>query len=583
MTTKPEIHNVDVIIVGSGAAGLTAALAAQDEGLRCLVIEKGSHVGGTTAYSGGALWIPNNPVAKASGFKDSKAHALEYMKAAIGDAGPASSIQRRRAYLDHGPQLVDFLKNCGFKWYSSKVGYPDYYPNLPGALPKGGRTLEPARVSTKQLGDWQKRLMRPACPLPAIHNHQTPGLTRPMASMGDFLSASWVITKAKLRAAFTHDPVTMGQSLVTQLLRLALDRDIPIWLESELVDLVTDASGRVTGALIQRRDGHTLEIRAQQGVLLAAGGFSRNATMRGTHQPAPVADGSWTLTQPHGDTGTAIELAQRRAGAATALLDDAWWIPVLADPVGGGRATFAVFEMCKPFCVLVDARGERFMAEADPYADAGRAMLARGAAPAWLVLDARHRRRYMLGSLPPRTEPSAQALRDGRVLRAGDLDTLARQMRVDARGLRRTVDRWNGMCARGVDGDFGKGGDAYHRFLGDPNVRPNPNMGPVAQAPFYAVRVWPGDIGTKGGLLTDEHARVLREDGRPVEGLYAAGNTSASVMGRKYCGAGATIGPAMVFGYVAARHMGAQIESPVSPSSIEKGGFGVEISPLPIL
>ncbi|CAJ2508995.1 Uu.00g140210.m01.CDS01 [Anthostomella pinea] len=314
-------------------------------------------------------------------------------------------------------------------------------------------------------------------------------------------------------------------------------------------------NGAVTGAKVQRA-GSTINIHDHRGVILCAAGFARNASMRTTHGHAPSST-DWTMTQPRGDTGDAINIATQ-LGAATALLDDSWWIPALQDPVDG-KTSFAVFEMSKPYAIVVDASGSRFFAEAMPYADAGHSIYRHDAVvsaiPAWLVVDAKHRRRYTFGTLPPRVEPT-DALRDGRMVKAKTLDELARQMGVGAPGLVKTVERWNGMCSKGVDEDFGKGGDAYQRYLGDPNVRPNPNMGPLDQPPFYATKVFPGDVGTKGGLLTDEFARVLREDGAPIPGLYAAGNTSAAVMGHCYCGAGATIGPAMTFGFIAGRHMG---------------------------
>ncbi|KAH9904506.1 FAD binding domain-containing protein [Xylariomycetidae sp. FL2044] len=590
MTSGADIYEVDVLVVGSGAAGLTAALTAQSSGLRTLLVEKGPKIGGTSAYSGGAVWIPNNPIAKAHGIHDSLELAHEYMDAAIGDAGPESSPERRSAYLENGPKMVSFLRDLGFQWFfaGKRVSYPDYYPDLPGALPQGGRSLEPAVFPSAKLGPWQQHLVRPERNMPAIHNHETPVLTRALASVPDFLRTLWILARVRARAWLGGgDPVSMGRSLVAQLLHLNIQHATEIWRETSLVSLTTDPrDGSVTGAiLIKPNDSKQIQIRAHAGVILCTAGFARNASMRAEHHHPHglLSTPSWSLTHLDGDTGAAIQ------AAATALMDDAWWIPTLADPVDG-RPNFAVFEMSRPFAIVVDSSGARFLAEALPYADAGHAQWERHrsggadtgagtvtAVPAWLVFDAEHRRRYALGTLPPRRAIPAAALRDGRVVRAGTLDALAEAMGVDAAGLTHTVTRWNEMCANGgggVDADFGKGGDAYQRYLGDPGVRPNPNMGPLRKPPFYATRVYPGDIGTKGGLLTDGRGRVVRgvrggggggaEEGQGMEGkggyshipgLYAAGNCTASVMGKKYCGAGATIGPAMTWGFVAARDL----------------------------
>ncbi|KAI1075968.1 FAD binding domain-containing protein [Whalleya microplaca] len=557
MAANGNGYDVDVLIVGSGAAGLTAALTARSRGLDCLVIEKGSKIGGTSAISGGAVWAPNNPIAKAAGVQDSRELALKYMDAAIGDAGPASSNERRLAFIDNVPQMVAFLRDLGFNWFFSKSGHPDYYPNLPGALSKGGRSLEPAIFSAMKLGGWWRYLLRPDRNILAIHNNQTPGLTRPMASLRDFIEAIWVLTKVKIRTWFTRDPVSMGSSLISQLLWLNDNKKVDIWREAELVQLIMGPDGSVVGAKVDK-SGSPIEIRAKHGVLLCAGGFARNKEMREEYGRAPSST-EWTMTQPYGDTGDAVR-AGMEVGGATALIDDSWWIPVLKDPVDG-QINFAVFEMSKPFAIVVDSSGSRFFAEAEPYADAGHSQYKRHdivpAIPAWLIVDTNHRRRYTLGTLPPRREPT-EALADGRVLKADSLEELAHKTGVDVAGLRKTIDHWNAMCKDGTDHDFGKGSDTYQRYLGDPNIKPNPNMGPIVRAPFYATKVFPGDLGTKGGLLTDEHARVLGKDGIPIPGLYAAGNSSASVMGHKYCGAGATIGPAMTFAFIAARHMGEQ-------------------------
>jgi len=239
------------------------------------------------------------------------------------------------------------------------------------------------------------------------------------------------------------------------------------------------------------------------------------------------------------------------------MMKEAWFIPTMTDPVTG-RVTSALFEMSKPYCIVVDRRGRRCFSEAQPYGDIGHSMYEHEAVPSWLILDWNHRSRYMLGSLWPYLKPTA-AVKAGDIFEGNTLDELARQIDVDATALRETVTRWNEMCETGEDADFRKGDDAYQRFIGDENVKPNANMGPIKVPPFYALEVWPGDAGTKGGLVTDEHARVLDEHGRVIPGLYAAGNVTASVMEQSCFAAGVTLGPALTFAFIAAQHMRAQL------------------------
>jgi 3-oxosteroid 1-dehydrogenase len=289
-------------------------------------------------------------------------------------------------------------------------------------------------------------------------------------------------------------------------------------------------------------------------VLLSAGGFAKNAQMRETYERAPTST-EWTSVPP-GDTGDAIR-AGIDIGAATALMDDAWWGPTLVDPATG-TPSFILWERSFPHSIIVDSSGRRFMNESESYVDAGHHQYERNeqvpAIPAWLIVDARHRRRYPMATLPPGLTPRS-ALKSGFLTKAVTLDELAGAIGVDPAGLADTVERFNALAGAGVDEDFGRGRTAYDHVYGDPSNHPNPNLGTIERAPFYAVKVWPGDLGTKGGLLTDEHARVLREDSTPIPGLYAAGNTTASVMGRTYPGPGSTIGPATTFAYIAMRHL----------------------------
>lgn len=341
----------------------------------------------------------------------------------------------------------------------------------------------------------------------------------------------------------------LGGGLMGQLAYLALQRGIVMRVNTPMIDLLQEG-GRVAGVVVEK-DGQRMEIRAKA-VILTAGGFARNNEMRQRYHPHPIT-ADWTVATP-GDCGDAIR-AGIKAGAATALMDDAWWGPCFIDSKSVSQ--FMIWERSFPYSIIVDSAGKRFMNESASYVDCGHWQYERNrqvpAIPAYLITDAHHRRYYPLGVGLPGVTPKAY-YESGMLTRADTLEELAQKMGIDPQGLRDTVLRFNQHAVQGKDPDFQRGESAYDRIYSDPRVKPNPNLAPLTKAPFYAVRVWPGDLGTKGGLLTNEHAQVLREDGSVIPGLYAAGNSSASIMGRTYPGPGSTIGPAMVFGMIAGRH-----------------------------
>ena len=542
-------YQTDVLIVGSGGAALTAALVVKERGYEPLVVEKTPFVGGTTAWSGGGLWIPNNPISRAAGTEDSFEAALQYLNEVIGDVGPASSPERRRAFLEYGPQMVRFLQGLGFRWRAAR-GYPDYYPERPGGS-ANGRGIEGALFDGKQLGPWLARLhLNPSTPPFPLHTNEAPVFALMLRTPTGFMTLLRVMWRLVATRARGGVPLTLGASLVGQLLWLCLQRGVTIWVESPMAELIAE-NGAVVGAVIQHQ-GRRVRVRARGGVLLAAGGFAHNQAMREQYHPHPITT-RWTSAPPS-DTGDAIRAAQA-LGAATALMDDAWWGPTAITPQG--RPQFILWERSFPFGIIVDSRGQRFMNESASYVDCGHAQYARHqevpAIPAWLIIDAKHRRFYPFGFLPPMITPRS-ATGPEYLVKAATLRELASRIGVDPDGLERTVTRFNRMAATGRDEDFHRGDSAYDRFYSDPRVGPNPNLGALDRPPFYATAIYPGDLGTKGGLLTDEWARVLREDGKPIPGLYATGNTTASVMGRTYPGPGSTIGPACVFGYIAMQH-----------------------------
>ncbi|MGI9006072.1 MAG: 3-oxosteroid 1-dehydrogenase [Streptosporangiaceae bacterium] len=549
MAPEPEF---DVVVAGSGAAGLTAALTAASRGLSVVVIEKEDCFGGSTARSGGGLWVPGNTVLTRAGVADSASEARRYLAFV---AGNEVDPGRQRAVLEQGPPMLDLVRSSTPLEFAWVPGYADYYPEAPGGL-ACGRTIEPVPLDGRVLGAELDRLNPPYLPAPdamaitaAEYRWLSLGTSHPRAIWTTArVAARMAVSKARRRRT-----LSLGQALAAGLRAGLADAGVPVWLGTPLTGLLTEG-GAVAGIQVIR-DGQPATIRARRGVLLATGGFERNGPMREQYQRPPVG-ADWTVGSL-GNTGDGI-VAGQAAGAAVDLMDDAWWGPSI--PLTSGPF-FCLSERSLPGCVLVNQAGQRFVNEAAPYVDAVHAMYERHSdatphIPAWLILDQRYRNRYVFAGRPPRKPLPRRWYAAGAMHKAGTIADLAAQIGVSAGGLEQTVQRFNGFARAGQDEDFGRGRSAYDRYYGDPRCRPNPNLAPLAQPPFYAAKIVPGDLGTKGGLRTDERARVLRADGSVIAGLYAAGNASAAVMGRSYAGAGATIGPAMTFGYIAALDMG---------------------------
>ncbi|GAA1961523.1 FAD-binding protein [Agromyces allii] len=539
-------REVDVLVAGTGAAGMTAAITAADRGLSTLIVESTDRWGGTTMRSGGGLWMPNNPVMKRRGIADSRAEALTYLESAIGpvDAiGPASSQARREAFVDTIPELVNRLEALGVRWAVAK-DYPDYYPDRPGG--KIGRGIESKPFDAKKLGDWRKT-SRTGDSIPApMQTDDVWLLMRAWSSFSGFVRGARFVFRTLGGLVTGKNLYGFGGGLMLQLGHIAKQQGTEILLSSPLTELLKDDEGRVIGAVVAAPGG-ALRIRARHGVILGAGGFAANTAWRQKYHGIP----GYT-SAAEGDLGTAIE-AGVEAGADVALMDDAWWGASV--PVPGKQAMFVLNERSDPFSLVVDQSGARYLNESESYIDFGHHLLERNAVspanPSWLVVEKRHRQRYMFAAL---LGDGKLLFREGVAVKADTLEELGRRMGVDASTFAATIARFNGLARGGVDLDFGRGNTAYDRYYSDPRVKPNPNLAALEKGPFTAVQLVPGDLGTKGGLLTDEHARVLDAEGEVIEGLYAAGNTTASVMGRTYPGPGSTIGPAAVFGYLAAVH-----------------------------
>jgi 3-oxosteroid 1-dehydrogenase len=545
---------VDVVVAGSGAAGMTAALTAARLGLSALVIEKAPVFGGSTARSGGGIWAPNNAVLRAAGVADTPEQARAYL-AYVASGVPDES---REAFLGHGPAMLDLVLAMTPLRFTWVPGYADYYPEAPGGL-AAGRSIEPVPLDgRKVLGGELGRLARPYLPTPvAVTQAEYRWLTLGRHPRG-IRAAGRIAARAVTGRLLGRRMLGLGQALAAGLRAGLVTSGVPVWLDTALTSLELTGAGdsgtRVTGVRATR-DGEPVLIRARRGVLLASGGFERNEEMRRQYQREPIGV-EWTTGAPE-NTGDGIR-AGLELGADIGLMDDAWWGPSI--PLSGGPY-FCLSERNLPGCVMVNGAGQRFVNESAPYVDAVHAMYDGDTPenphiPAWLVFDQRYRDRYVFAGLPPHRPLPRRWYAAGAVVRADDLAGVALAAGVEAEGLVKTVARFNEFAAAGKDPDFGRGDSAYDRYYGDPRLA-NPNLAPLDRPPFYAVKIVPGDLGTKGGLVTDARARVLRPDGTVIEGLYAAGNASAAVMGHSYAGAGATIGPAMTFGYLAVQDMAA--------------------------
>lgn len=563
-------HQFDVVVVGSGAGGMTAALCAAGEGLSAVVLEKSDKYGGTSAVSGGGIWIPCNDDIAGHGGSDSYAEALTYMKHLTQGEVPQARIE---AYLKNAPEMVRHLrKTFDVKFRGVKL-YPDYYPDQPGGK-AGYRSMEPVEFDARQLGDDFDQ-QRP--PFAGTQVMGRVSMNQVEAHVLFTKGKGWVGLILKMMLKYWLDigwrmktkrdrRLTLGQALVAQLRHALRRRSVPLLLQTGLESLVEE-NGRVTG-VVARQNGKTLRIGARRGVVLASGGFESNQEMREKYLPKPT-QAQWTGAPPinHGD-GIRAGLA---LGAKLGFMNLTWGSPTVHVPGASSQTTLFV-ERAMPNCVIVNKRGKRFVNEAAAYPDVITAMYqddakGNGAVPCWFIFDGVFRKKYPAGLfLPAQMQPDSALPKDWLdkvYYRADSLEALAAKIGVDAQGLAETVKTFNGYCEKGVDPEFGKGNTAIDRYYSDPTVKPNSCMGPLTTAPYYAIRLDAGEIGTKGGLWTDERARVLREDGSVIAGLYATGNVSAAVMGKTYAGAGSTLGPAMTFAYVAAKDIAAGQAVPV--------------------
>lgn len=548
----PDEHT-DIVVVGSGAGALTAAITAAELGASVTIVEKAHLYGGTSATSGGTIWIPCSHLQPPQA-RDTPADALQYLQQLAGDVVPESKL---RTYIARAPEMLQFItERCEQRFES--VPYADYHTDLPGSR-EGWRSHDPVPCSIDEIPRDHGTLQPPHPSMPLFGkinftSKEFRPLIRKEKGWGGVLfriiAHYYLDIRQRLRSRQDRR-LTMGNALVGRLRAAANKRNVRVWLSSPLDEFIVE-DGRVVGIKVRRR-GATQNVYARRGVIVGAGGFERNGEMRKQYLPGPTA-AEWSVAQPY-NTGDAIRAGQR-IGARMALLDQAWWAPGyrLEDC---DRAHPLFVERAMPNSLIVDQDARRFMNEAASYHVAGARMLAHGekAAPAFLVFDGEFRRKYALGPMfpgPPSMDGRIRRSMRELLRRADSLADLAGLIGVDAATLEATVTRFNAFAQSGNDLDFGRGSTVYDRYYSDPRVEPNPNLGPVSKPPFYALPIYPCDIGTKGGFATDERARVIGENGAPIAGLYAIGNCAASVMGKSYPGAGSTLGPAMTFGYIAA-------------------------------
>lgn len=559
VTSLDEIF--DFVIVGSGGGSMCAALFMKAQGKEPVILEKSDKVGGTTARSGGVMWIPNNRFMKRDGVEDSYDKALRYLEATAGQSqdAPGSTPERRAAYVSEGPKMIDFLVDHGIEL--TRVAYwPDYYDERDGGSEQG-RTVVAELFDKNQLPkEWRSKLEPSFLNIPA---RMTESFT--LATFNRSWAGKKMLAKVMLRGLVAKltgkNWVTAGNALQGRMLQAALKAQVDIRAGCGVTDFITDETGAVTG-VVTLKDGKPWRIGARSGVLVNAGGFSHNQAMRDKYQPGTSKE--WTGV-PRGNTGEMIQKMEA-LGAQLAQMEEMVGNQMVIPPGrgnhGDGVALAGIsgqMDIAKPHSIVVDRSGVRYMNEGGSYMEFCQNILKRNrevpAIPSHWIIDSQWMNSFMLAGTMAGPKKPAEWFESGFLKKADTIEELAAMIDVAPATLKATIDRWNADVRAGSDTQFHRGERAYDRFLGD-TVRDGKAqaLGTIEKAPFYAMPVVPGDVGTYGGVVTDAHARVLRSDGSVIEGLYATGISTASVMGRYYPGAGSSIGPSFTWGYVAAKH-----------------------------
>jgi succinate dehydrogenase/fumarate reductase flavoprotein subunit len=563
MSMNKSLLECDLLVAGSGAAGLAAAVTAAAEGLSVIVAEKAPVFGGTTCFSAGLVWIPCNLAARDIGIEDSREAALDYLRA---EAGNRLDQDKAQVFVETAAEILDWFEHNSHVAFALVPAWPDYHPESPGGS-AGGRSLGPVPFDGRRLGSRFADL-RPPLSTTTILGGMMVGREDLVHFYGMQRSLGSAMKVGRLFARYARDRLTYprgtrlsnGAALIGMLALSAIERGVRIELGSPISRLLFE-NDRAAGAVLATATGE-IEVRARRGVVLATGGFPANPDLRARVSDTIAAATTHRSLAPDENRGEGIMLAEELgAGFIANLKHPAAWSPVSLVPNADGTTTpFPhFFDRGKAGYIAVNRQGRRFTNEANSYHDFVPAMAEAcraedGSIECFLVTDAASIRRYGLGMAPPFPGRLGRHLASGYIIRANSLAELARVCGIDPAGLQATIATWNPFAARGEDPEFGKGSNVYQRFNGSAGVSPNPCVAPIAKAPFYAIRLVPGDIGTFAGLRTDPDSCVLDTEGEPISGLYAVGNDAASFMGGSYPGAGITIGPALVFGHRAAKH-----------------------------
>lgn len=566
-------HEYDVLVVGTGASGMSAAVTAAHQGLKVLVVEKAPVYGGTTARSGGWLWVPGTRLATEQGLHEPPGAARAYLKH---EAGSHFDAARVDAFLENGPKAIDFFTSKTCVQFDMPPAFPDYHAEAPGGLP-GGRSMVTRPFDGRELGERIRQLAPPVPELTVFGMMLGSGkelwhFLRAFKSLESFF---YVAKRFGLHFldVLRHGrgmTLTNGNALAGRLAKAAMDRNIPVWLSSPVQRLLFE-NGAVVGAVV-KREGQEVEVRAKRGVVLACGGFPHDVERRKQLFPHTPTGREHFTPSPEMNTGDGLRLGESAGGWVDPTIPNAAaWCPTsVVQRKDGTQGVMPHFiDRAKPGVIAVTADGRRFTNEALSYHDFVQDLVKTvkgkrlGEFSAWLVCDHHHLREYGLGSVAKFPLPIGRYLRSGYLRRGATLAELAQTIGVPAAALAEEVSVFNRDAESGTDTKFNKGSTAYNRYQGDALVKPNPCMAPIATGPFYAIKLVIGEIGTFAGLATDAQCRVLTKDRQPVPGLYAVGNDAASVMGGNYPGAGITLGPCVTFGYTAAMHLAGATGKPV--------------------
>lgn len=558
-----ETYQCDALVVGSGAAGMSAAVTAAHHGLKVLIVEKEQRFGGTTARSGGWLWIPGTALARAWGIVEAPDQARTYLRHEAGNSFDAARVD---AFLTTGPQAVDFFTTNTAVSFDMPLTFPDYHAEAPGGA-QGGRSMVTRPFDGRELGEHIGNLGSPLPELTVFGMMLGSGkeIIHFMRATKSLASAFYVARRLSKHAVDVMRygrgmTLTNGNALAGRLAKSAFDLKIPLWLSSPVRELIVE-QGIVRGAVVER-EGRLIRVNAKRGVILACGGFPHDVARRRQMFPHAPTGNEHFSPGPVGNTGDGLRLAESAGGRVEdSLPNAAAWVPVsITTRKDGSKGVMPHFiDRAKPGVIAVTRDGVRFANEGNSYHDFVQEMV-KAAKPgeeiaAFLITDHRSLRKYGLGCVPPFPMPLGHHLRTGYLKRGATLAELASNAGIDPNALAATVAEFNTSAAEGRDPAFGKGSRAYNRYQGDALHGPNPCIAPIKDGPFYAIKLMIGDLGTYAGIKTDANARALDAGGRPIAGLYAVGNDMASIMGGNYPGAGITLGPALTFGYIAGKHI----------------------------